>query len=308
MTMEQGVLSIQRLNKGALQTLQQLEDTAEKVSDSEENHVKHQQHLNALQKAVQALQIKRDQLKKDLQNTPWKVLRSSVLDEKDGQLCMSSRSDRTGINEESIQEALSAALKVKAQHTLTHTCRLTGCSVTSVMKGKHKHIRICWDTFSNRQYCEPYYMELQTSRNHNSLSISRHSLPYFLPINSMSQDLNNDITGFVNCVKDYLNAYISRRQQAFTLQNQHNTILDGEVHTSASFDNITFDLKLTNQSEPCTASIALVFDNLLLTSPSRVFVRIKDGDISRSASRKLCNHLQSVLAAHPLHIAVDKLK
>ncbi len=61
-------------------------------------------------------------------------------------------------------------------------------------------------------------MELETSRNGGNLSILRHSLPYFVPIADISQDLNKDINGFVYCVRDYLNAYVGRRQQAYALQ------------------------------------------------------------------------------------------
>ena len=94
-----------------------------------------------------------------------------------------------------------------------------GCTVTSVMKGKRKHIRICWDTFNEGQYCKPYYMEVETrGGKEGGLSITHHSVPYFVPLDELSEDLNKDIAVFVQRVRDYLNAYVCRRQQAFQLQ------------------------------------------------------------------------------------------
>ena len=61
------------LFSGTLQTLQKLEETSAKLCESEENHSKQKYQLAALQKAVESLRVKKDQLKRDLQNTPWKV-------------------------------------------------------------------------------------------------------------------------------------------------------------------------------------------------------------------------------------------
>ena len=61
------------LLSGTLQTLQKLEETSAKLCESEENHSKQKYQLAALQKAVESLRVKKDQLKRDLQNTPWKV-------------------------------------------------------------------------------------------------------------------------------------------------------------------------------------------------------------------------------------------
>ena len=53
------------------------------------------------------------------------VLRSTAIEEKDGKLCVSG-SDWAQSQDVGLQEALHAAIKVKAEYMLTHTCRLTG--------------------------------------------------------------------------------------------------------------------------------------------------------------------------------------
>ena len=58
-------------------------------------------------------------------------------------------------------------------------------------------------------------------------------------------------------------------------QNKHKEVLDGEVQASASFDNLTFDLLLNNEDVPFTASVGVVYDDLLSTLPSQVYVNIR---------------------------------
>ena len=58
---------------GPLHTLQKLEETSVELRESDDGQFKQQQRLAYLQKVVQNLKAKRDQLKKDLKSTPWKV-------------------------------------------------------------------------------------------------------------------------------------------------------------------------------------------------------------------------------------------
>ena len=62
-------------------------------------------------------------------------------------------------------------------------------------------------------------MEVETrGGEEGGLSITHHSVPYFVPLDELSEDLNKDIAVFVQRVRDYLSAYVCRRQQAFQLQ------------------------------------------------------------------------------------------
>lgn len=301
---------MQRLTKGPLHTLQKLEETSVELRESDDGQFKQQQRLAYLQKAVQNLKAKRDQLKKDLKSTPWKVLRNSVLQESDdGQLIAST--DGAAKFHDAILPAINTAQRVKAQHVLTHTYRLRGSSVATVTNAKHKCIRVCWDSFHKGQYYEPYYMELQSSNKpnggSNNLTIAHHSLPYFVPLEELKEGLNEDLPEFIGNVRLYLNAFVCRRQQAFELQNKHNVILVGEVQASVAFDVMTFDLKLTNQDTPCIASITAIYKDLLHVQPSRVDVSVEDDTLSRSAKRKLCNQLKTLVTTHPIPDAVDEM-
>ena len=74
-------------------------------------------------------------------------------------------------------------------------------------------LRLCFDTCHQGRFLESYYVELET-REETEFKVVRHSLPHFLPLETLCERLNasTDLPAFTRAVHTYLTAYVSRRE------------------------------------------------------------------------------------------------
>ncbi|KAL9980235.1 hypothetical protein ACROYT_G008793 [Oculina patagonica] len=143
--------------------------------------------------------------------------------------------------------------------------RLTGVSVVS-QEAKRTCFRL--ETFFNSSYHEPYYVEVELKDN--NLKIHKHTVPYFIPIDTISQQyLNSDIKKFFMVISEHLNAFVARREQVQLCQEQHGAKLDGEISCSPAHDFVQLKFKeVKGQNKGIV--VKLTYDALTLTRPSHV--------------------------------------
>jgi len=207
---------------------------------------------------VEKLRERRDKLRERLKHGPHEILQEYL---KMGQ------SSRRKYTDTSKQAVLTAA-RLLHKRKLVDLCdayRLTGISVVS-QETKQTCFRC--ETFFNSRYHEPYYVEVELKDN--TLKIHKHTLPYFIPIDTISQQyLNSDIKKFFMVISEHLNAFVARREQVHLCQEQHREKLEGEISCSPAHDFIQLKTKDVD-SQDKNVVVKLTYDRLTLTQPSGV--------------------------------------
>ncbi|XP_077989690.1 centromere protein O-like [Glandiceps talaboti] len=270
--------------KGALQNLQRLEILANTVCEEEGQKIKEIDEVNQMKERVRELKEKRDRLNKQLKYGPKQVLHQVLKKRSQG---------KVKGQKDSIVQALRSAQKRK-QEELCHAYRLTGISVTAVQDNR---IRICFDSFYSEEYHEPYYMELDI-KDQRVVSIYRHTLPYFIPLQKLiDHKLNENTKDFLQTISGYLTAYVARRQQAVNTQEKFGELFTGELLSSSAFDYVEFNLGASD-SLPSAVDVKLVYDDLVAPLPTRVSVDVQ-GDCPRRLRTKLKN-LKDSFKSEPL--------
>ena len=95
-------------------------------------------------------------------------------------------------------------------HFFKFPSNILGCTVH---KTDGNNVRVRWDTFDAGEYFQPYYAVI-SKKSEGALQLLKHNLPYFLPLKDLvSAQLNSDMQRFVETVGEYLNSFVSRRQQ-----------------------------------------------------------------------------------------------
>ena len=72
-----------------------------------------------------------------------------------------------------------------------------------------KVVRFCFDTSYKDQYHKSYYAEVQLQPE---VTITRHTLPSFMPLTQLNEKLQKDIQDFAYTTRSYLQSYVARRE------------------------------------------------------------------------------------------------
>uniref|UniRef100_U9U0E2 Uncharacterized protein n=1 Tax=Rhizophagus irregularis (strain DAOM 181602 / DAOM 197198 / MUCL 43194) TaxID=747089 RepID=U9U0E2_RHIID len=120
--------------------------------------------------------------------------------------------------------------------------RLTGKTIFPV---KENRIGLRFETFYNAKYLEPYYIFLEQNQENEQLSIFRHTLPHFIPLDELeAKYLNKDMNKFANMVDDYLQAFVMRREEVRTLTNNK---LNRKPRVNNAYSSIEFTILLKDK-------------------------------------------------------------
>ncbi|KAG0197866.1 hypothetical protein BGX33_000278 [Mortierella sp. NVP41] len=128
--------------------------------------------------------------------------------------------------------------------------------VTDLLDGP-KDAGIRFDTFALRKYYEPYYIMLRTTPKgrknrtaddedmqldprRSTFEIAKHTIPHWIPLRELEKHyLNRDISTFTRSVSDYLQAFVTRReniQQLISTFTLDDSILTTNEETEADPD------------------------------------------------------------------------
>ncbi|XP_013399526.1 centromere protein O [Lingula anatina] len=271
-----------------LEMLQDLETKSKKESSLKEEEKKQDDELRQLKLKVTKLQQKKKWLQQQLsKESPLQQVDINNIDSLD-------REEKS----ELLDAAYAAQQKKLEEMVVLH--RLTGISIDHI---KPEAIRICWDTSYGGEFFEAFYAEVTRSRD--KLTVQHHSLPYFLPINSLiTRHLNTDITVFAETVSRYLNVFVEKRQEAVNAEKEFGLYMSKPIAASPSCDVIEFSLKPT--MVPGKLHTQLFYNDLLQPLPTEVEVewRGEEGVLSREdifrvkqifLSKSLCSALEELV-------------
>ncbi|XP_013389159.1 centromere protein O-like [Lingula anatina] len=274
--------------QNTLEMLQDLETKSKKESSLKEEEKKQDDELRQLKLKVTKLQQKKKWLQQQLsKESPLQQVDINNIDSLD-------REEKS----ELLDAAYAAQQKKLEEMVVLH--RLTGISIDHI---KPEAIRICWDTSYGGEFFEAFYAEVTRSRD--KLTVQHHSLPYFLPINSLiTRHLNTDITVFAEMVSRYLNVFVEKRQEAVNAEKEFGLYMSKPIAASPSCDVIEFSLKPT--MVPGKLHTQLFYSDLLQPLPTEVEVewRGEEGVLSREdifrvkqifLSKSLCSALEELV-------------
>jgi len=244
--------------EGALYDLQRLQEKADR-RNTEYEYVKQQNaELGDLKTKVEQLRERRDKLRERLKHGPLEIVQEY--------LKMGQSSRRKYPN--TLKQTVLTAARLLHKRKLADLCdayRLTGISIVS-QEAKRTCFRC--ETFFNCRYHEPYYVEVEL--RDNTLEIHKHTVPYFIPIDTISQQyLNSDIKKFFMVISEHLNAFVARREQVHLCEEQHKDRLEGEISCSPAHDFIQLKTKNVDGQDKGVV-VKLTYDRLTVTRPSGV--------------------------------------
>ncbi|XP_071950922.1 centromere protein O-like [Antedon mediterranea] len=211
-----------RYHSGPLHDLQRLEE----AEDSNGTSSSKMQQLKKLENEIQSLSSRRHQLKWRLEMAYEKIIHKLLTGDKNENMSDLASSDVYQVSCDAVSNARNQ--KLQQIHNLY---RLTGISIKEI---KRNVVRLTFDTFSNGQFFESYYIEV---KGYNELSVGNHSLPHFIPVIKIAeQHLADGLRTFAQTVMNMLRAFVCRRQFVKNLQTHLSDYLVNEISSSNSYD------------------------------------------------------------------------
>ncbi|CAG8595540.1 16564_t:CDS:2, partial [Dentiscutata erythropus] len=151
--------------------------------------------------------------------------------------------------------------------------RLTGKTIFSL---KENRVGLRFETFYGGKYREPYYVILSQNEENGQLGIFKHTIPHFIPLNELESDyLNKDIDKFINSLDDYLQAFVTRREEARIMQQDVGVT---NLRSNNAYNSIEFSVSVLEFS--------LAYEDLKLTTPTNVVMYQVIEDDDKSVSRR----------------------
>lgn len=178
--------------------------------------------------------------------------------------------EKPGVSPEEMSQTVEATIQKIIRTNLDHT--LGQLSIAHRLTGKtmfqlDNRIGIRFETFYNSQFQKSFYVLFDYDPKTKALFVFKHSIPYFIPLESISERfLNKSIKLFSEALSDYLNAHVSRKQQFLSLKS----LLDDEAKFQCN-DSCDF-LEFTHTYQNRSYEFKVIYDDLKNTTPSRVAV------------------------------------
>lgn len=206
--------------KGVLSHLSVLEVKARsrKTRHQEPSHVKE------LKAKVEALKIRRNQLRAEIEtHKNLQKLRASM-DKQHG----NEEEEEEEVEEEEMDQDSenSQLLRLTARHTqlkdlLPAHHIIGGYNVTKTSHGKGVCVSLA--TAYGGVYLETYNLELNLKPK---MRITRHNVPPFIPLNSLVEQSNmqTDVRAFLDSLSKHLNGFAGRKQQLKLVKELHKSV------------------------------------------------------------------------------------
>ncbi|KAK4755966.1 hypothetical protein SAY87_009723 [Trapa incisa] len=141
-------------------------------------------------------------------------------------------------------------------------------------------IGIQYETFFAGEPCEIYHIVLESKSFIEKMSILEHTVPFFLPIREVENDLlSSNAMKFIDHISELLQAYVDRREQVRLIKELYGNQI-GDLYSSLPFHMIEFML---NDAE-CKITVTLRYADLLSVLPTRARVLVWPPSNSRKSS------------------------
>lgn len=147
---------------------------------------------------------------------------------------------------------------------------------------------------------DTYYVEIDVKK---TVRISRHSIPPFIPVDSLAEEMNmqKNIRGFLDTLSLHLNAFAARKQQLKLVKNLHKSVQVLESNALGSL----LTLMLTIPKEKTALLCSLEYSDRTRSLPTRVSVQCEESDLLESPQwQKNTALLQEI----PVHEALTVIR
>eukprot|EP00128_Syssomonas_multiformis_P002455 Colp12_sorted_trinity150504_noHs@4238 len=249
-----------KIHQGSLQQLQMLHQNVERLGNIQKSTIKNDEELDSLRATLTELQEKHLKLKLKLMQVSCSKMSEKI--EEAGK-----PNDKVPVPD---THQVIKNIKKRKIEELQDSYRLAGRTIVPLGNRKFE-----WrfDTAYEERYFESYYVFVQVHATENTLSVYKHTLPYFIPLdNLVKRFLNNDTKKFLSVIQDHLNALVSRRQQLVQLQEAF-SLVEPEVKSNGAFNLSRISLKAV---EAVAVDLVVSYERLTSTLPSRVQLRLSE--------------------------------
>ncbi|CAG8634910.1 6186_t:CDS:2 [Cetraspora pellucida] len=222
---------------------------------------------------VQRLLKKRDELKRVLEVEENSIMLRDIISKENFEIPSTINFE---IQEKIVQEMLRVSKRRECEEFL-RAYRLTGKTIFTL---KENRVGLRFETFYGGQYREPYYVILSQDEENDQLSVFKHTIPHFIPLNELESDyLNKDLDKFVNSLHDYLQAFVTRREEAKIMQQDVGV---SNLRSNNAYNSIDFSVRLKES----VIEFSLTYKNLKLSIPTDVVMYQVTEDAEKSVSRR----------------------
>ncbi|KAF0470300.1 centromere protein O-like [Gigaspora margarita] len=223
---------------------------------------------------VQKLLKKRDELKRVLEVEENSIMLRDIISKENFEIPTIINFE---IQEKMVQDMFRVNKRRECDKFLK-AYRLTGKTIFSL---KENQVGLRFETFYGGKYREPYYVFLSQDEENDQLNIFKHTIPHFIPLNELESDyLNKDIDKFINTLDDYLQAFVTRREETRIMQQDVGV---SNLKTNNAYNSIEFSVRLKES----VIEFNLIYEDLKLTTPTDVVMyQIIEDDDDKSVSRR----------------------
>jgi len=285
--MEEAAEVNEQLQVNVLDVLRGLVGDSQQSSDIQDAEAKENNTIEALKDQVTKLQRRKEELSNKLSAQQFKTVKDLVLDNLEAKVVKHKT--------KALPEEAYAKIPVVAKKRKLELLKITQaiCGYT-LFEHENKELALRLETCFEGKYYEHYHIFLDVDKTNSKLKISHHTIPYFIPLDRVQKKyLNTNMKAFIQLVSDYLNCFVSRREQLVQLQERENVFFNA-LQTSNASDFTTIEVVHRDRKY----HMQLTYENLLTTYPSQVEIVTLDEDrkklrVYEMAPIFLQNHLKA---------------
>lgn len=274
--------------RGVLSHLSQLEVQARCRRDQPSR-------VKELRAEVEALRAQRDLLKAEIEtHKNLQKLRASM----DREPVHGEDGEEMDVDSENSQPLQRMARLTQLRDLLCAHRIIGGYNIRKTLHGRGVCVSLA--TGYKGTLFESYNLELDLKP---TLRISRHDIPPFIPLNSLTEgnNLQTDMKGFLDNLSQHLNAYVGRRQQLKLVKELHDSVEVMESNVLCSILVMLLTVPRAKTPFLCT----LQYTDHTRCLPTKVDIECKENNIFNSSDLK---NIRSLLLDTPVHKALATMR
>lgn len=240
-----------------LDSLRELVTETEKAEDDLQIEEDEDASLENLEKEVEKLQKQKEELMQKLKEAKVKTVKEVMLDSMENKVIAHKTKSLT----DEMVDKVPLVVRKRKLALLQVTQAI--CGFSCFPHGEELVIRL--ETCFQGVYYEHYQIYLALDKS-EKLKIPHHTIPYFIPLETIkAKYLNSDIKTFIHIISEYLNCYVSRRQQLMQLSDGVKVKLR-RLQTSNASDYTIIEV----EHEDNKYFLQIYYEDMLVTYPTRV--------------------------------------
>eukprot|EP00898_Chlorokybus_atmophyticus_P009147 jgi/Chlat1/9233/Chrsp99S08516 len=189
-------------------------------------------------------------------------------------------------------------IRLRQLEAIDRAYRLAGKTVLQLDRNR---IGVRFDTFYDGRFYESFYVILQCDEAEDRCHVAEHTIPYFLPLRDAEKEhlvRKGSVRDFVECVADFVHAFVGRRQQLDKTLQLYRAQLQ-EFYHSQSCTLVEF---VAMMDDNIRVGVRLVYDDLASSMPTRATVGAWVAAPSQACKVRAA---EEELKAHPLPVAFE---